>query len=225
MDSFEGRIGDIDDLLFRNRGIWHLDAISWMDYDDVCQHIRHHIYNKWDKWDQSRPFKPWCGELIRNQIRNIIRNNYGNFKRPCLGCPHYASENGCNLTKSGVQDESCDDFKKWFKGKKRKHDVKMPLSIEGRVLPHSVKREDSFDFDSSAENLHHKVKVRLINEKHKRIYHLLYVEEVGDAEIALEMGFSKEANSRTARYKQLDNLKKRFVEIAKEVLEEEDVFS
>ena len=70
-----------------------------MDYDDVCQIIRLHIYKKWHLWDQSRPFKPWASMIISNQIKNLIRNNYSSFAKPCLRCPHNMGATSCELQK------------------------------------------------------------------------------------------------------------------------------
>ena len=77
----------IDAELNKRRNNWFLTSVSWLDFDDVCQIIRAHIHKKWTQWDQDRPIKPWLNKIISNQFKNILRNNYSNYARPCLNCP------------------------------------------------------------------------------------------------------------------------------------------
>lgn len=224
MYSFEDKIEEIDKLLKNSKDKWHLDALAWIDYDDVCQIIRNHIYVKWDMWDQERPFGPWCRTIIANQIKNELRNNYHSFAKPCLRCPHYVSQTECAFTKSKVQDSSCDEYAAWEKKKKAKHDVKIPVSIETSVIDSSTELKDEIDYEKSSKNLHEKVLEELTNEKHKEIYRLIYIEGVAEADVAQQMGFKKEAGKRKApRYKQIDNVKSRFLSIAKKVLDSNDI--
>ena len=78
-EDFDSQCDSLEELLKRYRPKWQLSALAWIDYDDVCQIIRFHIYKKWHLWDQTRPFKPWASMIISNQIKNLIRNNYTNF--------------------------------------------------------------------------------------------------------------------------------------------------
>ena len=47
---------------------WHLNAISWFDFEDVEQIIRFHIFKKWDQWDQKRALEPWVNKIISNHL-------------------------------------------------------------------------------------------------------------------------------------------------------------
>lgn len=223
MYLFEDKIEEIEELLSKSRNHWHLDAVPSMDYDDVCQIIRRHIYEKWHLWDQKRNFGPWCRTVIRNQIRNELRNNYGRFAKPCLGCPHYVSEDECAFTKSKKQDSSCDLYAEWEKKKKRIHDVKLPLSMENRVINNSTDLYNELNYKKSSDNLHEKVLKKIPNSQQKKIYSLLYVEGKSDQEVAEEMNFKPESGRKNARYKQIENLKARFISLAKQVLETDDV--
>ena len=111
-EAFEDKREDLDQLLLKYRPKWQLSALAWLDYDDVCQIIRLHVYNKWHLWDQSRPFKPWASMIISNQIKNLIRNNYTSFAKPCLRCQYNMGGTLCDWTKSGDQDRTCADFDK-----------------------------------------------------------------------------------------------------------------
>ena len=117
--KFEDKSEDLDNLFLRYRAKWQLNALAWLDYEDVCQIIRLHIYKKWSLWDQRRPFKAWASTVISHQIKNLVRNNYSNFPRPCLKCPHYLGHDSCAWTKSGTQDFECELMAKWKKKKEK----------------------------------------------------------------------------------------------------------
>ena len=84
--SFESRINEIDSEIQKRRSRWRLSSLSWMDFDDISQILRIHIFKKWYLYDDSQPLAPWLNRIISNQIKNLIRNNYGNYSRPCLKC-------------------------------------------------------------------------------------------------------------------------------------------
>ena len=85
--SYEDKAEEIDIEIKKRRGKWFLDSLAWFDFEDVEQIIKAHIYKKWHQWDQRRSLKPWVNKIITNQMKNILRNNYSNFVRPCLNCP------------------------------------------------------------------------------------------------------------------------------------------
>ena len=95
--KFEECIDQIDQEIRKRRNKWNLTALSWMDFDDVSQILRIHIYKKWDLYDPKKPLCPWLNRIISNQIKNLIRNNYGNYTRPCLRCAAAEGENLCAI--------------------------------------------------------------------------------------------------------------------------------
>ena len=84
--SFEKNIDIIDEEIRKRKNKWNLSALSWIDFEDVEQILRIHIYKKWTLYDPKKPLAPWLNIIISNQIKNIIRNNCGNYARPCLKC-------------------------------------------------------------------------------------------------------------------------------------------
>ena len=44
-DEFDDQREALEELLKRYRPKWQLSALAWMDYDDVCQIIRLHIFD------------------------------------------------------------------------------------------------------------------------------------------------------------------------------------
>lgn len=231
MIKFEDKIDVIDELLLRNKVKWQLDAISWMDYDDVCQIIRLHIYRKWHMWDQSRPFRPWANTLINHQIKNLVRNNYSNFAKPCLKCPHNMGQDMCWITHNNKQCSACPLYAKWRKRKKYAYDVKLPVSIHENIDPDDetidmiITEDTSFiDFEKASKILHAKVLEKLTNERQRIIYILLFIDGRTEEYVAEEMGFKADTSKRKkARYKQIKNLKKKFITIAKNILDTEDI--
>ena len=221
--DFDSQREDLEELLKKYRPKWQLSALAWIDYDDVCQIIRLHIYKKWDLWDQSRPFKPWASMIISNQIKNLIRNNYSSFAKPCLRCPHNMGATSCELTKSKEQDETCPDFAKWKKKKERAFNIKLPLALDEGVPTGVATLKDFVDYKNASNKLHGLVMEQL-NEKHKKIYYMLYIENIDENDVAKKFGFKADsAKRKKPRYKQMANLKKKFYNIAVKIMKEHDI--
>lgn len=220
--SFEEKYEIITKAINKKRNKWQLTAIAWMDFDDVVQIIKLHIYKKWDMWDQSKPLEPWIGRIISNQIKNLIRNNYTNYTRPCLSCPHNGGEDQCIISPNGIQGNFCEFFKKWEKQKKSGYDLKMPLTLENHKKEIEETIDSSqFSFDS----------VDLLNEEMKKVltikqynaYMMLFFEKKDEEEVARFMGYKTTEKNRMIGYKQIKNLKKLFREKALEILKNKDI--
>ena len=119
----------IDQAIKRQRSKWRLNAVNWFDFEDVEQIIKSHIAKKWHMWDQGRPLEPWIGRIISNQLRNLIRNHYGNYAKPCSNC-EFARGDYCTSPPPGKQNSSCKLYAKWEKAKKSGVELKIPLSME-----------------------------------------------------------------------------------------------
>ena len=150
---FEEMYETIDKVIKKRRNKWKLKAITWFDFEDIEQIIKLHIYKKWHLWDQSRPIEPWINRIVTNQIKNIIRNNYTSFARPCLSCPFNQNIDGdignefsCGFTASRTQCSECPLYAKWEKVKKSAYDVKMTVSLENHKNYH-FNCESSKDHD------------------------------------------------------------------------------
>ena len=223
-EAFEDKREDLDQLLLKYRPKWQLSALAWLDYDDVCQIIRLHIYNKWHLWDQSRPFKPWASMIISNQIKNLIRNNYTSFAKPCLRCQYNMGGTLCDWTKSGDQDRTCADFEKWKKKKERAYNIKLPLTLDDGVATQNTSSlKDQVDYKLSSNRLH-KLVMGQLSERHKAIYAMLYIDHKDETEVAKKFGFKGDSTKRkTIRYKQISNLKKKFYRIAIKIMEDNDI--
>ena len=110
-DFFEANFPIINQEIAKRKVRWNLKIIPWMDFEDVSQIVRFHIYKKIHLYDRKKPILPWVNRIISNQIKNLIRDYYGNFSRPCLKCA--ASEGGDNCSIYVKQCGDCPLYRKW----------------------------------------------------------------------------------------------------------------
>ena len=213
--KFEDCIEQIDVEINKRRGRWNLTALSWMDFDDVSQIIRVHIFKKWLLYDQSKSLAPWINTLISNQIKNLIRNNYGNYCRPCLKCAAAESESLCYIY--GTQNSSCPLFAQWEKTKKAAYLTKLPSPLES--VEHETENMElqEFDFDTILKRLNKQLKKKLkVNEW--IVYENLYLKNKTEQEVAKILGYKTSEKNRSPGYKQIKNIKKSIIEKAKEIV-------
>jgi hypothetical protein len=129
----------------------------------------------------------------------------------------------CEFTKSKEQDESCPDFAKWKKKKERAFNIKIPLTLEEGVATGTSNLRDFVNYPVASAKLH-KLVMEQLNEKHKSIYFMLYVENIDENEVAKKFGFKADsAKRKKPRYKQMANLKKKFYNIALKIIENHDI--
>lgn len=215
--TFEGCINIINEEIAKKSSRWTLRAIPSIDYDDVSQIIRIHIFKKWPKFDQTKPLRPWLSRLINNQITNLVRNYYSNFSRPCLKCCASQGNDLCSLY--GKQCTDCNLYKKWVFTKKRGCDVKLPLSIdacEGEIHQLPCKNQD---MELETKDLHKRIKTMLTKTEWE-VYEMLYLEHLDKEVVAERMGYKTSESGRAKGYKRIKELEKIFVEKARRILYE-----
>ena len=189
-----------------------------MDFDDVSQIIRIHIFKKWHLYDQSKSLAPWINTLISNQIKNLIRNNYGNYCRPCLKCAAAESDSLCYIY--GTQCSSCPLFAQWEKTKKAAYLTKLPTPLES-VQQETEKLElQEFDFNTVLKRLNLKLK-KVLKSNEWTVYENLYLKNKTEQEVAKILGYKTSEKNRSPGYKQIKNIKKSIIEKAKEIIFED----
>jgi hypothetical protein len=213
----------IDLAIKKQRSKWRLNAVKWFDFQDVEQIIKTHIAKKWHMWDQTRPLEPWIGRIISNQLRNLIRNHYGNYVRPCVNCKFERGE-ACALTVSKKQDTSCELYAKWSKFKKSGLELKIPLSTEDFYKEVNNKQYTDFDFDTSLKRLDVYMEIKL-SGNHYIAYRMLYFEDKNEEDVARFMGYKISPQKKKLGYRQVKNLKKKFLEVALEILQQHDIIT
>ena len=221
--TYEDLSDIIDAAIKRQQFKWRLNAVKWFDFEDVEQIIKLHISKKWHMWDQERPLEPWIGRIISNQLRNLIRNHYGNYVRPCTNCKFAVGE-GCSLTRTQKQDSTCTLYAKWEKSKKSGLELKTPLSTEDFVQEVEGRQYEGFDFELSLKKLDIHMEIKLSNI-HYRAYRMLYFEEKTEEDVARFMGYKLSPQKKKLGYRQVKNLKKKFLQVAIEILREQDIIS
>jgi hypothetical protein len=162
-------------------------------------------------------------------LKNILRNNYSNFARPCLNCPFNQSNqqesvhgNLCAFTPSGTQCNECKLYAKWEKGKKHAYDIKLPLALENHHQEVFSIASREFDLMNSIGKLHIEMKL-VLTKKHYEVYEDLFVKNLPEDEVAKKLGYTTNERNRKAGYKQIKNLKKMFKEKAVVVIQQKDI--
>jgi hypothetical protein len=213
--EFDDYLSVINTEIAKRKYKWTLNSLAWMDFDDVAQIIRIHVYNKWAQYDPARPIQPWLNAVITTQIKNIIRNNHGNYARPCLRCDAAEGEKGCKIY--GTQCESCPLYADWKKRKQAAYNIKLPVSIENHVNEiHQISDETS-DVSSQVEKVHKKMKEVLKPIEYK-VYEGLFILNEDEETVAKKLGYISNEKGRTPGYKQIKNIRKNVIAKVKKYL-------
>ena len=211
MHSFEEKLKEIEAALERKRCKWHLDAVTYIDYDDIKQTIMAHIHKKWHLWDQSKPIEPWLSRVVSNQFKNLLRNHYGNYVNPC---PDQHKEDHDPL--------KCPICIKWNQSKKSAYDIKLAVTMEHHMHEISEKKDTFLDLSLATQKLQSEMENHL-NKRHFTAFKMLFIQNKSDEDVAKFLGFKTSERKRSAGYKQIKNLKKIFQAKAREIIKEKDI--
>ena len=218
--KFEDYIEQIDAEIKKRRSKWNLTALSWMDFDDVSQILRIHIFKKWHLYDTKKPLNPWINRIISNQITNLIRNNYGNYCRPCLKCA--AAEAGDLCYIYGKQSEACPLFANWSRTKKQAYNAKLPVSINDHTYEINSTEYSDIDILGVMDKISAKMK-EVLKPAEWKIYQALYIEHMSEEDAATLMGYKTNEKNRVPGYKQIKNVKKAIIKKVKRMLEDGEI--
>jgi DNA-directed RNA polymerase specialized sigma24 family protein len=218
--TFESCIEIIDTEIAKRRGKWSLTSLSWIDFDDVSQIIRIHIYEKWDQYDPEKPIRPWLNRVISNQLKNIIRNNYTNYTRPCLRCAAAEEPDGCRIYETQCND--CPLYAHWEKRKLSAYNLKMPLSLENHQQEVNSVFDDYIDFDEKIKQLNKKME-EVLKPTELLVYQSLFVRKENELTVAKKLGFKTTEKKRSPGYKQIQNIKKQIIKKVKSLIEKGDI--
>jgi len=218
--TFESCIDIIDTEIVKRRGKWNLTSLSWIDFEDVSQIIRIHIYEKWDQYDTDKPIRPWLNRVISNQLKNIIRNNYTNYTRPCLRCAAAEDVDGCRIYTS--QCNECPLYAHWEKRKLNAYNLKMPLSLENHHQEVNSVFDDYIDFGAKIEQLNKKME-EVLKPTELLVYKSLFIRKENELTVAKKLGFKTTEKKRSPGYKQIQNIKKQIIKKVKSLIEEGEI--
>jgi hypothetical protein len=218
--SFEDKIQEIDQEIAKRRNKWNLNALSWIDFDDISQILRIHIYKKWHLYDHTKPLPPWLNRTISNQLKNLIRNNYSSFARPCLRCAASEPDNLCKIYVQQCGD--CPIYKNWEKNKKDAYNIKIPVPLEGHVQEISSQKLDSHDIEISIKKVNEKME-EVLKPIEWKVYRMLYIENRSESEVAIEMGYKTSEKNRSPGYKQITNIKRSIIIKVKRSIQKDEI--
>lgn len=218
--TFENCIQIIDEEVRKRKHKWKLSFLTHMDYDDVSQIVKLHIYHKWNKYDQKKPLIPWLNRVITNQIKNISRNNFINFAKPCLQCPHAMKNDGCKIY--GEQGMDCSLFKRWAKNKKHGHNLCVASPLDDKDFEIQDNQANGFTLQNNIEKVHKKLKEHLKPNEWK-IYELLYIQGKSKIEIAKLMNYKTSEINRCPGYKNIKKIEKNIIKKIKNLLKNDQI--
>lgn len=218
--SFEDCYDIIKVEINKKKYKWTLNSISWLGWEDISQIILIHIYEKWPQYNQSKPLQPWLGAIISNQIKNIIRNNYSNYTRPCLKCKAAEPGDGCKIYEA--QCSTCPLFSIWEKRRKSAYDVKLPVSIENHINEIHQISEIPYTLERNIESVHKKMR-EVLKPSEFKVYEGLFISNETEEKLAKRLGYISNEKNRAPGYKQLKNIKKMIIAKVKKCIVEEEL--
>ena len=218
--KYEDCIEIIDLEIAKRKGKWNLKIINWMDFDDVSQILRFHVFKKWHLYDQSKPLQPWLNRIISNQIKNLIRNNYGNYVKPCLKCAASEHEDLCAVY--GSQCSLCPLYKNWEKNKKRAYNAKLPVSLDENINFVESYECGNVDLELAFEQIKEKL-IPKLKPTEQKVFQYVFVEKMSEENAAKKMGYRVKEKTKSPGYKQIKNLIKSIASKARKLLEDDEI--
>lgn len=221
--TFEDALPTIQKLLRNNKHKWQLKIINWLEWEDIEQIVKIHIFKKFHLYNKQQNFSPWANTIINNQLKNIRRNVYDSYSRPCLRCSFNCGGDSCGWTVDNKQDSSCPLFKKWEGSKKYAHDVKLAVSTENHVNEVSEIPENRIDVTKAMKIIHEKIKPEL-RPGELKVYECLYIQELTEEETCKIMGYTAAENGRSPGYGRISQIKRKIIQKVKKIMDEVDLF-
>lgn len=217
---FEKYFPLIEQEISKKQVKWNLTAIPSLSFEDIAQILRTHIYKKIHLYDPKKsPIEPWLSTVISHQLKNIWRNLYINYNKPCISCACSEGETGCRIY--GEQDEECPLYKHWLKAKLSAYNTRLPVSIENHEqevyeLPHK-----NINIELTAEDLHDKMKGVLTFIEFK-VYNFLYIQNKNEEDLITNM-MEKNGKSKQNSIAIISKIKKTIKEKAKELIANDQI--
>lgn len=218
--NFEECINEINVELEKRRRKWTLSAVPSMDFDDVCQIIKLHLWKKWYLYDQSRPLVTWLNTVITHQIKNLLRNNYSRFTKPCLRCACNEGGDLCSLY--GTQNIECQLYNNWIKNKKIAYDINLPVSIENHAQEVFEVSDNKIDIDKSVLLVHKKMQ-EVLKPIEWKVYKSIYIDNKSEEDTAKLMGYKSVQEGKFKGYRQLKNVQKTILNKVKKCLKNSEI--
>ena len=223
---FKAFYAEIQILVAKRRSSWFLSTEPW---EDVASKLTTRVWMKIHLYDQTKPFDRWCNTLLTHAIRNILRDNLYKHAKPCISagpsggsCVYNGGDDLCKWTKRGIQCSQCPIFAAWPKKKESKHNITATLSLENHTDEVHSRAHDSPDIDSAKKVIDEKIMDALSKEE-AAIYRMLFILHWSMERVGKKLKYKKQGGSNVPGYQRLVKLKARFKEMAREVIEAENL--
>lgn len=222
--TFEERYPAIIHEIDKRKWKWTLNSTP---FEDIKQMILIKVHRKYDMFDPNKivngrrvEFSHWVNVVISNTIKSALRDLYLIHSRPCIQkCPFNTGNDTCSKTSTGKQCGECLLYRDWERRKLDHFNVKETLPIENHMREADGQPNDFVDIDGKKEVIDRCMKLKLTKYEW-RIYRALYVQGKSEKEAGKMLGLKKVGHM-WAGYQQILALKKKFVALAKQVIEEE----
>jgi len=222
MLTYEECSDSIEKEIAKRRGKWTLTILRWMDFEDVAQILRAHIFKKWHLWDQERKLAPWIQRIMSRQIYNLLRNNYTNYARPCIQCKFSMGEEGCEKTPSREQCAECPLYKKWTENKQAGYHIKMPLELENHTQEVFNKIDDTINFKETMRRVSEELEKRM-SKKRFAAFNILFIDGTSDEEAIKILNIKENTKNKYGQKKLLTAFKDSLQKEAKEIIKNSDI--
>lgn len=235
--TFEQRYTEISSWVDKRRRSIDLATLPW---DDIRQLVLIRVSQQYASFDEAKgPFSHWVNRVITNALRNIYRDWYSTAARPCVtgkgGCSENMGGNLCRRTASGVQCRECPAYREWEHRKGDQYAIMHPVPLEmpgndgkasamERPEAHST-QADYIDYPEKQKQLHARMKERLTRVEW-RAYRMLIILHKSEEEVGKALGFKHKAGKRQRMfpgYLAVLSLRHKFINLARQILAEEDL--
>jgi DNA-directed RNA polymerase specialized sigma24 family protein len=219
--TFESLIPIIQTEIDKRKRRWTLASVS---FEDVSQMVMIRVFNKYHLFEPDKgDFLHWVNKVISSAMKNIMRDNYLKYSRPCImGCVFNTGGDTCSKTPSGKQCAECPLYEKWQKTKELHHNIKQSLPIENHIIEAENFQCDFIDIENKKTIIDEKIKNKLKPLEYK-VYQLLYIDGMSDGDAGRALQYKQTNQNRDPGYQQIAKIKIKIVKAAKEVIEEEDL--
>lgn len=217
---FEEQLDIINHEIGKRRGKWTLIAIP---FEDVSQMVIIRIFKKYHLFNPEKgEFSHWVNKVISSAIKNILRDNYLKYNRPCLGCAKNMGGDTCSYTSNGKQCDECPLYAKWKRSKEQHFNVKQSLPLENHVQEAESKIGDFTNILEAKNIIDDKIKKKLKPIEYK-LYKLLYIDNLSERDAGAKMEYKQTNKERGPGYQQIAKMKTKILLVAKQIINEEDL--
>ncbi len=215
---FEEIIPQLEAQINRRKSRWTLITVP---FEDVRQIILFRIWTKYETFNPEKgELSHWAARVITNSWKNIMRDNYLIYARPCIQqCIYNMGNDNCSMTPSGKQCSECKAYKLWAEKKENHHNIKQTLSIETHIKEAEKINCDFQNIEEMKLVVDKKMK-EYLNDYEWGIYKSLYIDNIDEKKVGKKLNLKK-VGKMYPGYQILLKLKHKFKELAKKIIEDE----